>query len=77
MRSVLAAFSSLALMVFIVPRAAADFEPDPVSVQYYEAAYRFPQAGWIVLHIEGQPYERGYQQGIQQTRTGQPRLPES
>ena len=63
MRSVLAAFSSLALMVFIVPRAAADFEPDPVSVQYYEAAYRFPQAGWIVLHIEGQPYERGYQHG--------------
>ena len=22
-----------------------------------------PQAGWIVLHIEGEPYERGYQHG--------------
>ncbi|MGH7175890.1 MAG: hypothetical protein ACREJC_00790, partial [Tepidisphaeraceae bacterium] len=26
-------------------------------------AYRYPQAGWIVLHIEGEPYERGYQHG--------------
>ena len=27
------------------------------------AGYRYPQAGWIVLHIEGEPYERGYQHG--------------
>src|SRR5476651_1669372 len=40
-----------------------DFQPDPTSVQRYGPAYRFPQAGWIVLHIEGQPYERGYQHG--------------
>jgi len=32
-------------------------------VQRYGPAYRFPQAGWIVLHIEGAPYERGYQHG--------------
>jgi hypothetical protein len=43
--------------------AATDFQPDPKSVQRYGAAYRYPQAGWIVLHIEGQPYERGYQHG--------------
>jgi hypothetical protein len=41
----------------------ADFEPDPKSVQRYGPAYRYPQAGWIVLHIEGEPYERGYQHG--------------
>src|SRR5215831_9589320 len=41
----------------------ADFRPDPASVQRYGLAYRFPQAGWIVLHIEGKPYERGYQHG--------------
>src|ERR1700677_63875 len=41
----------------------ADFQPDPASVQRYGPAYRFPQAGWIVLHIEGEPYERGYQHG--------------
>jgi hypothetical protein len=42
---------------------ATDFQPDPASVQHYNAAYRYPQAGWIVLHIEGEPYERGYQHG--------------
>jgi hypothetical protein len=41
----------------------ADFQPDPKSVQRYGAAYRYPQAGWVVLHIEGEPYERGYQHG--------------
>jgi hypothetical protein len=37
--------------------------PDPVSIERYGPAYRYPQAGWIVLHIEGEPYERGYQHG--------------
>src|SRR5262245_17510217 len=37
--------------------------PDSASVERYESAYRYPQAGWIVLHIEGEPYERGYQHG--------------
>jgi hypothetical protein len=41
----------------------ADFQPDPLSVQRHGPAYRYPQAGWIVLHIEGEPYERGYQHG--------------
>lgn len=40
-----------------------DFRPDPAAVQRYGPAYRYPQAGWIVLHVEGQPYERGYQHG--------------
>ncbi len=43
--------------------APKDFEPDPRSVQRYGPAYRYPQAGWIVLHVEGEPYERGYQHG--------------
>src|SRR5579884_768038 len=40
-----------------------DFQPDPRSVQRYGPAYRYPQEGWIVLHVEGEPYERGYQHG--------------
>lgn len=36
---------------------------DPDSVRRYGPAYRYPQAGWIVLHIEGAPYDRGYQHG--------------
>src|SRR5438270_11049196 len=43
--------------------AAKDYQPDPKAVQRYGPAYRYPQAGWIVLHIEGKPYERGYQHG--------------
>jgi len=42
---------------------AVDFKPDPRAVQRYGPAYRYPQAGWIVLHVEGEPYERGYQHG--------------
>src|SRR5438874_2494126 len=43
--------------------APANFQPDPVSVQWSGKGYRYPQAGWIVLHVEGQPYERGEQHG--------------
>ena len=33
------------------------------AVQTFGPAYRYPAAGWIFLHIEGKPYERGYQHG--------------
>ncbi|HLX61542.1 MAG TPA: C45 family autoproteolytic acyltransferase/hydrolase [Planctomycetota bacterium] len=39
------------------------FRPDPVTVQWYGPAYCYPQAGWVVLHIEGEPHERGVQHG--------------
>src|ERR1700716_1453952 len=45
------------------PLPNVDFQPDPKSVQRYGPAYRYPQAGWIVLHIAGEPYDRGYQHG--------------
>jgi hypothetical protein len=44
-------------------QSKADFVPDPASVQRLGPGYRYPQSGWIVLHIEGEPYERGYQHG--------------
>src|SRR5207248_7052500 len=40
-----------------------DFRPDRRGVQRYGPGYRYWQAGWIVLHIEGKPYERGVQHG--------------
>jgi Phospholipase B len=43
--------------------SSAPFVPDPLSVVREGAAYRYPQAGWIVVHVEGEPYDRGYQQG--------------
>ncbi len=33
------------------------------TVKRFGPAYRYPAAGWIYLHIEGKPYERGYQHG--------------
>lgn len=44
-------------------RPSEAFTPDPASVVRSGAGYRYPQAGWIVLHIEGAPYDRGYQHG--------------
>ncbi len=37
--------------------------PVKEAVQTFGPAYRYPAAGWIYLHIEGKPYERGYQHG--------------
>ena len=42
---------------------SADRWPAPAAVTTYGPAYRYPVGGWIYLHIEGQPYERGYQHG--------------
>jgi Phospholipase B len=39
------------------------FRPDPLSVRRHGSGYRYPQHGWTVLHIEGEPYDRGYQHG--------------
>lgn len=33
------------------------------AIRTFGPAYRYPAAGWIYLHLEGQPYERGYQHG--------------
>jgi Phospholipase B len=40
-----------------------DYGPDPASVRRFGPAYRYPKDGWIVLHVEGEPYDRGYQHG--------------
>ncbi len=37
--------------------------PAAEAVESYGPAYRYPQGGWIYVHIEGKPYERGYQHG--------------
>jgi hypothetical protein len=43
--------------------ASGDEWPTREAVETFGPAYRYPAAGWIYLHIEGQPYERGYQHG--------------
>ncbi|HTV55219.1 MAG TPA: C45 family autoproteolytic acyltransferase/hydrolase, partial [Terriglobia bacterium] len=43
--------------------SSTDEWPTREAVQTFGPAYRYPANGWIYLHIEGQPYERGYQHG--------------
>lgn len=58
------AISSVVLLQFVAAAGAAGpVQPDPLSVRWYGAGYRYPQDGWTVLHIEGEPYDRGYQHG--------------
>src|SRR3954447_18453569 len=38
-------------------------EVDPRSVLRHGKGYRYEQAGWIVVHVEGEPYDRGVQHG--------------
>jgi hypothetical protein len=42
--------------------------PQKAALRTYGAGYRYPSAGWIYLHIEGEPYERGYQHGYLMAR---------
>ena len=37
--------------------------PEAAAVRRHGAGYRYPQAGWTVLHVEGGPYDRGFQHG--------------
>jgi hypothetical protein len=46
----------------------ADEWPAREAVKTFGPAYRYPSAGWIYLHIEGEPYERGYQHGYLMSR---------
>lgn len=36
---------------------------DPAGVTRHDKGWRYHQAGWIVVHVEGEPYERGVQHG--------------
>ena len=53
----------LVLVRDLRPIAAGSGNPDPLSARWHGPAYRYPQNGWAVLHIEGEPYDRGYQHG--------------
>jgi len=43
--------------------SSQDEWPARDAVETFGPAYRYPAAGWIYLHIEGKPYDRGYQHG--------------
>ncbi len=37
--------------------------PQKATLRTFGPAYRYPRGGWLYVHIEGAPYERGYQHG--------------
>jgi outer membrane protein assembly factor BamB len=44
-------------------KSAGESPTGPVAVERYGNGYRYNARGWIYLHIEGEPYERGFQHG--------------
>jgi hypothetical protein len=42
--------------------------PQSAALRTFGPGYRYPKAGWIYLHIEGEPYDRGYQHGYLMAR---------
>src|SRR5690349_20506541 len=55
--------SGLLAVVLLSIGVVSAAEPDPASVRRYGPAYRYPPAGWVGLHIAGEPFDRGYQHG--------------
>ncbi len=53
----------IALFPALAQQPAVSFTAAPETVFRWDKGYRYMQNGWIVLHIEGEPYERGYQHG--------------
>lgn len=63
----LAAAPRWALAQAAPPPPAGGYSVDPAAVQRWRTGahegWRYPQAGWTVVHIEGPPRERGLQHG--------------
>ena len=54
--------------VSIDEASTTDEWPARDAVKTFGPGYRYPSAAWIYLHIEGEPYERGYQHGYLMAR---------
>ncbi len=67
-RTILAALLLVALSIMSMSCASSSSTgtagaPQGAKVTTYGKGYRFDANGWIYVHIEGAPYERGYQHG--------------
>ena len=68
-RFVFALFLAFPLTSALSHRAAAaadipaPHQPAAKALERHEKGYRYSQAGWVVVHVEGDPYPRGYQHG--------------
>src|SRR5438105_4335512 len=53
----------VALPALVTAQSPSDFAGDSAQVLRWQKGYRYPQSGWTVVHLEGEPYERGIQHG--------------
>ena len=54
----------IVIFILIFPSIAINIESkENINPIKYEKGYRYNIQGWVYLHIEGEPYERGYQYG--------------
>ena len=63
---VLAVFLLLMLVninAYNVAESSQNTQDSSTDINYYEKGYRYNIQGWVYIHIEGEPYERGYQYG--------------
>jgi len=54
------------LTLFLIIPSTAIAEDIPIqskSSDQYKEGYRFNVQGWIYVHLQGEPFERGYQHG--------------
>ena len=54
------------LVVAVLPSSMAVYNDSSqkfISSGHYGKGYRYNTQGWVYIHIEGEPYERGYQYG--------------
>lgn len=47
----------------IIAEGSSENQNSLSNINYYEKGFRYNIQGWIYIHIEGEPYERGYQYG--------------
>jgi hypothetical protein len=61
MRSLWPIYIMAALIAITMITAVAADQPE--NFNSYHKGYRFDRNGWIYIHIEGEPYDRGFQYG--------------
>jgi hypothetical protein len=56
-------FLILLIILITIIFTSCSKKKETIKVQKYHKGFRYDKNGWIYLHIEGEPYERGFQYG--------------
>jgi len=51
------------LLITVVPSLASEEKSGIITSGKFNKGYRYNIQGWVYIHIEGEPYERGFQHG--------------